>query len=508
MIGFNGGIWREKREHIVPTEAEYPFMSTPPLIRRAAECVSVQQQLSPELYIFFAQAAASLAVQGLAVLKMPDGRFAPLSMYFLVLAASGVGKTPAFEVFFQNFIARDEAANAAFNIAVKEYPARHRSWKRQCADLARMLSKARQKGEPLDHLQYELDSLIKQEPAVPRLQNWLVSDTTGAAFLQRLAGTGESIALAGDEGEKLLPNLYQYIADLCQLWSHGRTDSHRIGTGTTMVTDSRIMTLLPIQPENFYRFCETSGEKAFSMGVWARFLFIAPKELKPGFNSTENLDATNEPIDAFLARIVELITERERRIKAGITEQDVVELDVDARDCADAFGREMRVRSSSPVASRKDNDADEDFKPGDLSDVRAFAAKAMIHAARLAAVFAYFSGDSKVTLDMMERAIRIIRYHIEAYRDQFSLSRAIPRVVEDAMKLETFFRRLYLDTHGKTMIPLDSLHHCNTTSDLKLDKYLLPALLYLRQQGKIQIFRLNGGKQYVNFHRLMMNPLD
>lgn len=502
MLGLNRGFWRNKLEHFAPTEAEYPLMSTPPLIRRAAECVSVQHQLSPELYIAVAQAAASLAVQGLAVLKMPDGRFVPLSMYFLILAATGLGKSPAFETFFQHFIARDEATDAAFNKAVKEYPARHRSWKRQCDDLSKMLSKARQKGESLDRIQAELDSLIQQEPAVPRHQNWLVSDTTGAAFLQRLAGTGESIALAGDEGEKLLPNLYQYIADLCQLWSHGRTDSHRIGAGTTMVTGARIMTLLLIQAENFYKFCETSGKKAFGMGVWARFLFIAPKEPKPGFTSTDNLDATNEPLDAFLARIVELIAERARRVKAGITEQDVVELDTDARDRWNAFDLEMRVRSSSRVASRKANDADEGFKPGDLLDIRAFAAKASIHAARLAAVFAYFSGDTKVTLDMMERAIRIIRYHIEAYRDQFSLSKAIPRVVEDGMKLETFFRRLYIETHS-TIVSLDSLHHSNTTSDLKLDKHLLPALIHLEQHLKIKMPTPNNGKQYVNFSPLI-----
>ncbi|UJJ55223.1 MULTISPECIES: DUF3987 domain-containing protein [Rhodanobacter] len=503
MTGLNVHFWRKKLEHFAPTETEYPFMATPPLIRKAAECVSVQHQLSPELYIVVAQAAASLAVQGVAVLKMPDGRFVPLSLYFLILAETGLGKSPAFETFFRLFQERDRTAAGAFEKATKEYPARHRSWRRQCDDLTKMLSKARQKGEPLHHIQVELNSLVEQEPIEPRLQNWLISDTTAAAFLKRLAGVGESIALAGDEGEKLLAHLYQYIADLCQLWSHGRTDSHRIGTGTTLVVNSRVMALLLIQAENFYKFCEAAGKKAFGMGVWARFLTITPKEPRPGFTSTENLDATNEPLDAFLARIAELITERARRVKAGVTEQDIVEFNADARDCWDAFDREMRVRSSSHAANRKGNDADEGYKPGDLLDVRAFAAKASMHAARLAAVFAYFIGDTKITLDTMECAIRIIRYHIEAYRDQFSLAKVIPRVVEDCLKLETFFRRLNLNSGGSTVVSLDSLHHINTTSDLKLDKYLLPALLHLQQQGKIQIIPTNGGKQYVHFRSLI-----
>ena len=95
MHGFNGGWWRKKMENFAPTGAEYPFMAYPPLIRRAAECVSVQHQLSPELYNMVAHAAAAYAVQGLAVLRMPDGRFAPLNLYFLILAATGLGKSPA-----------------------------------------------------------------------------------------------------------------------------------------------------------------------------------------------------------------------------------------------------------------------------------------------------------------------------------------------------------------------------------------------------------------------------
>jgi hypothetical protein len=71
------------------------------------------------------------------------------------------------------------------------------------------------------------------------------------------------------------------------------------------------------------------------------------------------------------------------------------------------------------------------------------------------------------------------------------------------MKLETFFRRLNLDTPGNTIISLDSLHHSNTTNDLKLDKYLLPALTYLWEQGKIRMLPTNGGKQYVNFRELI-----
>jgi hypothetical protein len=503
MIGLNGRIWREGLEDFTPTVAEYPFMSSPPLIRRAADCLSVQHQLSPELYIVVAQAAASLAVQGLAVLKMPDGRSVPLSIYFLVLAMTGLGKSPAWEAFFQSFLIRDQDALEAFKKAEKEYPAKHRSWKRQCDDLTKALSKARQKGEPLDRLQAELTSLIEQEPIAARLQSWLISDTTGAAFLKRLAGVGESTALAGDEGEKLLTNLYQYIADLCQLWSHGRTDSYRVGTGATSVMNARVMTLLLLQAKRFYEFCETAGRKGFGIGVWARFLVIAPKEPKPGFTSTEGLDATSEPLDAFLARIAELINERERRIKAGISTQDVIELDADACNCWKAFDDEMRIRASSRLADRKSAYADRGFEPGDLLDVREFAAKASIHVARLAAVFAYFCGDTKVTLDMVQRAISIVRYHIEAYRHEFSMSKGISRVEADAQRLETYLRTRKIKSGGTTSLLLEFIRSNGPTIDLRRDEYLLPALQRLEARGLVRIHKPSfGGKPYVDFSDL------
>lgn len=495
MFGFNSVWWRKKTENFAPTETEYPSVAQPRLIREGVECACVRHQLSPTLYSGVAQAAISLAVQGLAVLRLPDGSTVPLSMYFLIIAMSGMGKTRAFNTFFALFKASDMAAEAAYAEEMAEYPDKLRDYKKQRSDLNALIGKMRAKGQPYGHLQTELDSLKK--PTKPVLRKWLMSDTTGAAFLKRVQGVLQSVGLASDEGAKLFKYLYQYLADLCQGWSHGDIDSHRAGSGVTSAFNSRIMALFLVQPKVFYDFCATQGNSALGMGAWARFLICAPSKPNPGFASTERLADTTAPLDALLARIAELIAERERRVMAGITEQDVVELDPDAHDGFMRFVQEMADRSI---------ERDKDGKAGDLLDVSEFAAKAPIHAVRLAAVFAYFCGDTKVTLDTMERAITIIRYHITAYCDQFSLSNAVPRVKEDAMKLEAFFHRLHLNTNGCTTVLLDSLHHSNTTSDLKLDRYLLPALIRLQQEGKIHISPPNGGKQYVNFRALIHRP--
>ncbi len=494
MIGFNGRSWRKKLEDFTPTKCEYPFEAQPKLLREGVECACVRHQLSPTLYSGVAQGAASLAVQGLAVLKLPDGSTVPLSMYFLIIAMSGMGKTRAFETFFAQFKASDMAAEATYAKEIEEYPDKLYNYKTQRSDLNTLIRRMRAKGQPCDHLQAELDNLKK--PRKPQLRKWLMSDATGAAFLRRVRGFLQSVGLASDEGAKLFKYLYQYLADLCQGWSHGDIDSDRVGSGVTSVFKARILALFLVQPKVFYDFCATQGESALGMGAWARFLISTPNKPNPGFTSTEGLAETTAPLDAFLARIAELIAEYERRVKAGITEQDEVELDPEAYDCFKTFDHEMADRT---VERGKDG------KPGDLLDVSEFAAKASIHAARQAAVFAYLSGDTKVTLDTMERAIRIIRYHIEVYRDQFSLSRAIPRVQEDALRLETYFRKRRLLTRGSTTIPLEFIRSNGPTIDLRHDECLLPALQWLEDRGMLKVINPTyGGKPYVDFSSLFV----
>ena len=491
MNRFNIRMWRKKLEDFAPPKRDYPFAAQPKLLREGVECACVRDQLSPALYAGVAQAAVSLAVQGLAVLRLPDGSTVPLSMYYLIIAMSGMGKTRAFNTFFALFKAADMAAEAAYAKEVAKYPDRLRDYKKQRSDLNTQIGKMRAKGLPYDHLQADLDNL--QKPTKPVLRKWLMSDTTGAAFLQRVQGFLQSVGLASDEGAKLFRYLYQYLADLCQGWSHGDIDSHRMGTGVTSAFNARILVLFLVQPKVFNDFCSTQGDSALGMGAWARFLISRPLKPAGHLTSTEGLADTTAPLDAMLARIAELIAEYERRVKIGVTEQDVVELDPDAFDGFKKFAQEMTDRTV---------ELDNDGNPGDLLDVSEFAAKAPIHAARLAAVFAYFCGDMKVTLDLLERAISIVRHHIDAYRDQFSLSKMIPRVVDDAMKLETYFHRLYVKSNRCTRVSIESLRHSNTTSDLKLDKYLLPALIHLHQQRKIS-FPTVDGKPFVDYSSLV-----
>ena len=107
MMGRDAFQKRKSLEDFKPIVAAYPHLAQPRLIREAVECACVRHQLSPRTYATVAQAAAALSVQGLAILKLPDGTKVPLSMYFVVQGKTGSGKTPPFMTFFEPFKEHD-----------------------------------------------------------------------------------------------------------------------------------------------------------------------------------------------------------------------------------------------------------------------------------------------------------------------------------------------------------------------------------------------------------------
>lgn len=487
MLKFYAKPWPEESEDVPPKVEKYPLDDLPRLIREAVECGSVRMQHSPPMYAAVAVAAAALAVQGVAAVKLPNGSIFPLSLYSWINGKSGIGKSPAYDMYFDPFVTKNKEADETFKKATKEYQSRLRSWKAQTRYLDRVIARKRANGEVYSQQQDALDKLNDEEPEAPRLQSWLVSDPTGAAFLQRLRGRHQSIGLTGDEGAKVIKHLHEYLADLCQAWNHGDIDSHRVSSGSTSVYDARIMALISIQPKEFAQLSAGQGKRAAGMGMWARFLFTLVRKPKLPIWSEDKLDATTVPIDKFLARIGELIALRVSRINSEVTEQDLIELDADAEECWKELVEEMRKRSD---------------ETGDLADVDEFAAKAPMHAVRLAAIFAYFCGEAKITRDTMQRAISIIRYHIDAYCELFSLAKSVPIVVKHAGQLENYFRRLNLQ-RGWWSVEVDFLHHSNTSAELKVDKNLQPALRYMESIRKIE---MSGPprQRRVNFRPLLL----
>ncbi|WP_426701658.1 DUF3987 domain-containing protein [Rhodanobacter sp. Col0626] len=483
MTGFNSGVWsRKHREDLTPTASPYPVTALPYAIRKAVECLSDRHQISPAICAGTANAAVGFAVQTLADFKMPDGRLRPTSQFHLVIGESGVGKSICFDTFIAPFVAHDKAAEATYVKAVKEHSARLRDWKQQRSDIIKMLAKCRMKAESCAHLQRELDELVQHEPAMPRRRNLLVADTTGAAFIERISGAHQSCSLASDEGAIPFTYLHQYFGQLNLGWDGSSIAVQRKSTGTLIAFDARVSALLMPQPGVFSDFCRRHGDFALDVGAWARFLIVCPPPVENKVYLVDPMSHSTAPIDEFKSILQGLIGEISRRAEAGVTERDVVELDSDARECLITFANEMNSRMEAG---------------GDLSDVKAFAAKAAEHAARMAAGFSYFDKCSTITRDTLERAITIIRHHLLEYVSRFSLAATVPDLVLDAEDLSKHLQKSYWSRRW-TSVPMTQLERHGPSKDLRRVDRLLPALQYLQTQGKLELEH-RGRKVYVKY---------
>lgn len=465
-MGFNMGPWHTKPQpDHTPVARPYPMAALPRVLREAGLHVSERNLIHPALPGMTSIGVASIVVMRLAVFKMPNGRTRPASVFMTIISPPGSGKTTTADALLPVLRENDQVAHEAYELALADYETRHRAWKELRKDLRDKVVKARKDDLPWEHLQQQLTAHDKNEPPKPRNLRLLHEDITDRPFIAQLNGKGRSIALVSDEAKTVFPQMASMLGHFNKAFDGSPITLDRADE-SLMAYDLSFAMILMTQFETFDEFVTGPGKIAKGLGFWARHLFAT----LPKFEGVAYPDggASSAALDAFFTRINELIAEYERRVREGKTDRDEIELDDDARVCFQVFANEMKARSADG---------------GDLRDVEDFASRAAEHAGRLATVFAILNGEKKITLDTIERAITIIRYHLEEYRDRFSLISALPEAERDAETLDNYLRLLWRRGHRSV---LKSHVQRNAHEDLRDLNRLDTAVDLLAAQGKIR----------------------
>ena len=472
-MGFNTGTWQTKpQSDHTPVARPYPIAALPRVLREAGLYVSERNLIHPALPGITSIGVASIVVMRLAVFKMPNGRTRPASVFVTIISPPSSGKTTTADELLPPLRQNDQAAHEAHELALADYETRHRAWKEVRKDLRDKVVKARKDDLPWEHLQQQLTAHDKNEPPKPRNLRLLHEDITGRPFIAQLHGKGRSVALVSDEAKTVFPQMAPMLGYFNKAFDGSPITLDRADE-SLMAYDLSFTMILMTQFEAFDEFVTGPGKLAKGIGFWARHLFAT----LPKFEGAEYPDGEANPaaLDSFLARINELIVEYERRVREGTTDRDEVELDDDARERWQAFANEMKARSADG---------------GDLCDVEDFASKAAEHAGRLATIFAVLNREKKIALDTIERAISIIRYHLEEYRDRFSLVSALPEVERDAETLDRYLGLIWRRGHRSV---LKTHIQRNAHDDLRDLKRLDAALYLLAARGKIRL--IHGQKK-------------
>jgi hypothetical protein len=472
MAGFNN-FRSIPRLDLTPTACTYPSENLPPDMRNFAEAISKHYGIPLDICCTIAIAVCVMAVQDLADVMLPDGRLRPIVLFFLTIGDFSADNDVLFHALMSPFEAREKALEAAFLIAERDHPTYLRVAKKQLSDVLSMIAKCRSKGAACDHLLAELDQLVKNQPEKPRRQNFLVANTTGPAFLERLAGTNQSVALVQRNG--IMPLVFQaeYAGLIDLAWAGSPVSVQRKGNGSMLSVGARVSALFMSSPEEIAELHRRLGDSVAVEAAWALFLSVNPPMPKRVVNPANVSAMSGECIRSLIGIIAACVAESGDRAKSGNTDRDVVVLDADARAKSDEF------------ATALDREMNDDHS---LCDVKAFASQAAEYAIRLAAAFTRFGGSTTITGDTMESAIVVICHHLSVHKARFSMAHAVPQVIMDADDLEKYLHdRFWIK--GQADVPLSHIERHACTEELRKRDRLMPAIGLLESQGKIRIVK-------------------
>jgi hypothetical protein len=478
-LGFNAGLHSVRnRPDLTPIARSFPAEALPRFLRGAALYVSKSMRISTTITGMTANGVASLLAQSLARFKVPGGHgdTRPASIFSVIIAPSGSGKSTALNKFIRVVQAYDKASAPFHQKAMKQFELAHGDWKDDRKAMRNLIKKLRKDGNPWQHVQAELDELDKNEPIEPIDPRLLYSDITYRRFIDQLNGTGRSMGLVSDEAEIVFETLPRLCAHLNRGFDGSQITLDRANGESVIAYDAHITELLLVQNDIINRFDNSYVSKMRPIGYWGRHLFgTALKIVDERYLSDVNV--CSDALDAYLERTSELMREIERRRREGITELDEVGLDDEATGCWEAFAEEMNSGMKC------------DDEVGPLVDISDFASRAAEHAGRLATVWTVVIGEKKISLETIQGAIEVIRFHLAEFQDRYSLLQAVPDLVLQAYDLDKYLQRIWKQGHRS--VPKSFIER-NAKDDFRDVANLDAALELLQMMSRVQLMPGRG----------------
>lgn len=423
----------------------YPLNAFHHVVRQAAEEVQHHVQAPDALVGMAFLTTLSVACQGLIDVRLPSGQIRPVSLNLLTIADSGERKSGVDSLVSAPIHAFDEATEHQHDLDRKTHAVRYQFWKAGHSGLQRKIARLAQQGTLDDALYEELAKHADQAPAAPRMRRIMRHNATERALMEALSGTGEAIAFMCDEGDVILRGgAMRQLGLLNKVWDGTRLLTFDRAHGRSLVARHPRMTVgIMVQQSVLQTYLDRQGDMARGSGHWARYLVGWPTSTQ-GMRYMSYVDPSWVHLPKFHRRVAALLDTSGRQKGAGHLERTVIELSDDAK-----------VRWVDML-----NTTETMVQPwGELRDIRDFAAKAMEQVARVAALFHWFSEQAgTLSVDTLERSLRIVKWHLYEFKRIFSPQCIVPKAQLDAETLERYLHAHYW-CRGFTVAPKNSVLH-------------------------------------------------
>ena len=220
----------------------------------------------------------SIAAQPLVDIRTPVGMHLPVSLYFLILAASGERKSTVDKLLMKSVREYEKSLTIKTETEYAKYAIELELWELKQKSLRKSLEKTNQDRAAFDKIseEWRLHQLCR--PIQPINRRVLIDDISGAKLKMMLSEKNSSLALTSDEGGTLLSS--ELIKDhslFCSLWSGQTIRIDRANNTEILIDGARLTISIQVQPDIYKLFREKSGASFRSSGLDARFLFCEPK---------------------------------------------------------------------------------------------------------------------------------------------------------------------------------------------------------------------------------------
>ncbi|MEN5285915.1 YfjI family protein [Stenotrophomonas lactitubi] len=404
----------------------YPLNAFLVVAREAGNEISRNVQAPEALIGMSLINAISMACQGLIDVKLPTGLVRPVSQNLLIIAESGERKSTVSSLLFSPFRDADTEAMAAYKDKKERYQAELGAWEAKGKGLRNAIARAVSRGLESDELEARLLEHAQRKPIEPRLRYFMRQEITGKAITEALVGDGESIAISTDEGHVLFRSeAMSHLGMLNRLWDSPSVLMRDRADQNLLAMNPRVSVSIMTQHAPLKAFLDRKGSVAKGSGHWARYLVGWPQS-NMGFRQVSGEEPVWERLPLFHERARVLLDRYRKKIESGTIERELIEFSLDAKS------RWVELAQETELLLRQG---------GYLSDINDFAAKVMEILARLAAAMHYFAEEvGQISVDTLNRAFEIVRWHENEYKYLFSPETAAPQDLVDARAIAHYLQ--------------------------------------------------------------------
>ena len=402
----------------VPLSDPYPIEALGDVLGNAALAIHDKVQAPKAICAQSVLAVASLAVQSIADVELPNGSVRPSSLYCATVASSGERKTTVDEVALWPVRRREEKLRSKYDTDIAEFEIKRDAHLRQREQILR--SKA---DYPTVAVKEQALRDMGPAPPAPLVPMLTCPEPTFEGLVKLFELGHPSMGLFSSEGGMFTgghamneDNRLKTGAALSALWDGEAVKRVRQGDGATILPGRRLSKHLMLQPSAATKFI--SDPTLQDQGLLSRVLITYPPSTSGSRYWHEPAPETEGAIKRYYARALDIL-EMSPVLADGKTNQLAPR-----RLILSEEARQIWIGFADHVENL--------IKPGgELEAVLAFANKLPEHAARIAAVITLFENHfaEEVPTDRMSAGTKLAEFYASEALRLVSIGQTHPDLI-------------------------------------------------------------------------------